>query len=231
MRRMTMTLLAFTIVTAATAEAAAATRKQFGAKCAAAWTGKRGTAAFRTYKKKCVAASIAATKAARAAGDNDDAKANGRRAATACRAQFPAPRTTKLARARFKACVRAAVASQKAYGGRPLHATLAGDASTDADGMGTATLTLNQGQKQICFDVSWTNIGVVSGLHIHLAADNSIVIGLDGDADLTDGNARSCLEGIAPATVKAIRQHPEDYYVNVHTDEFPSGAIRGTLSA
>jgi len=56
------------------------------------------------------------------------------RAGAACRSEFPAPRRTKARRAAFKACVSAAVAAQKMYGGRPLAATLAGDPTTDTDG-------------------------------------------------------------------------------------------------
>ena len=52
---------------------------------------------------------------------------------------------------------------------------------------------------------------------------------LDADAVLTDGNAKGCVNGVAKNLIKAIRQHPEQYYVNVHTDEFTAGAIRGTL--
>ncbi len=72
-------------------------------------------------------------------------------------------------------------------------------------------------------------LGVVSGLHIHAASNNAIVVPLDADAVLTDGNAKGCVNGIAKNLIKAIRQHPEQYYVNVHTDEFTAGAIRGTL--
>ena len=211
---------------------ASAAGPQYGAKCNAAWTGKRGTHDYRDYMKGCVAAAVAATNAARTTGDNDDDAANASRAATACRAQTPPPRGTKAARVAYRACVSAAVAAQKTYGGRPLGATLAGvsgDTTTDQDGAGTATFTLNQGHGQICYDVSWTGLGVVSGLHIHALADKSIVVALDADVNLTDGNAKGCVNNVPKKVIKAIRQHPEQYYVNVHTDEFPAGAIRGPL--
>jgi hypothetical protein len=31
-------------------------------------------------------------------------------------------------------------------------------------------------------------------------------------------------------TIKAIRQDPGGYYVNVHTTEYPGGALRGNLT-
>lgn len=219
-------------VSLALAAGASAAAPQYGAKCNAAWSGKRGTHDYRVYKKACMTAALAATQAAREAGDSDDDDANASRATAACREQSPPPRRTKTARAAYRACVSAAVAAQKAYGGRPLTATLAGvsgDATTDQDGTGTAAFTLNQGHGQICYDVTWTGLGIVSGLHIHAASNNAIVVPLDADAVLTDGNAKGCVDGVAKNLIKAIRQHPEQYYVNVHTDEFTAGAIRGTL--
>ncbi len=213
----------------AVAEASAATPAQYGAKCNAAWTGKHGTRAYRVFKKGCVAASIAAVRAARTAGDNDSAAANRTRAVAACGVQFPAPRNTKVKRASFRACVAAAVSAEKAYGGRPLGATLAGDATSDMDGTGAGTFTLNQGHGQICFNVSWMNLGVVSSVDIHAAADNSVAVPLNSDPVLTDGSAVGCVNGVSHSLIKAIRQHPDQYYVSIVTDEFPAGAIRGTL--
>ena len=223
-------LIAAVATASLAAEASAATRAQYGAKCNAAWTGKRGTKAFRSYKRHCITAAIAATRAAVKAGNNDNPAADKARATAACRAQFPAPRNTKLKRKAFRACVAAAVSAQKTYGGRPLHATLAGSPTTDTDGAGTATFTLNQGHGQLCFNVSWTGLGNVTGLHIHAVADDSIVVALDADPNLGDGNAKGCENGVPKKTIMAIRQHPGNYYVNVHTDVFPDGAIRGTLS-
>jgi hypothetical protein len=223
-------MLATVVTLAVAVDAGAATRAQYGKKCSDAWTGKHGTKAYRTYKKGCIKAAIAATAAARTAGNNDNTAADRSRAVAACRVSFPAPRNTKTKRAAYKACIAAAVAAQKVYGGRPLKATLTGGtATTDADGAGTAAFTLNQGHGQLCYDVSWTGLDAVTALHIHLVANGSIVVPLDADTTLTDGNAKGCQNGLTKKLIAAIRQHPENYYINVHTTLFPLGAISGTL--
>ena len=58
---------------AAAAPAYAATPAQFGQKCKAAWTGVPGSAAFKAYQPKCVAAAVAATDAATDAGNPTNA--------------------------------------------------------------------------------------------------------------------------------------------------------------
>jgi hypothetical protein len=226
----TTCLVAAVATASLAADAGAATRAQYGAKCNAAWTGKRGTKAFRSYKRHCISAAIAATTKAHNAGNNDNPAADHSRAVAACRSQFPAPRNTKLKRKAFRACIAAAVSAQKQYGGRPLHATLAGSATADTDGAGTATFTLNQGHGQLCFNVSWTNLDPVTGLQIQGLADDTVVTPLTGDADLTDGNATGCVNGLPKKTIMAIRQNPDQFYVNVLTSGFPTGAIRGALA-
>jgi hypothetical protein len=126
-------------------------------------------------------------------------------------------------------------ASPARSGGRPLTATLTGAAEApgpgDPNGTGTATLRLNPGQGKVCFVLTAKDITLpASAAHIHVGASGSagdIVVTLVAP-DAT-GVSGGCVS--APrATIKAILKNPSGYYVNVHTSDFPGGAIRGQLS-
>jgi hypothetical protein len=103
----------------------------------------------------------------------------------------------------------------------------------DPDASGFASLTLNQGSGQVCFDLNWADIdGTVTAGHIHEAPAGEpgpIVVPLfSGEFDGTDEVA-GCIANAGKALVKDIRKNPSDYYVNVHSTEFPDGAVRGQL--
>ena len=102
----------------------------------------------------------------------------------------------------------------------------------DPDGSGVATITLNQGQGTVCFDLSVENITLpATGAHIHVAPAGSpgpIVVPLTAPG--ADGTSSGCVENVDPNLIKAIRQNPSDYYVNVHAQPgFGAGAVRGQL--
>jgi hypothetical protein len=239
-RRLGVLLLAALLVLTATVGAEAATKRAYGKKCLAAWSGKRGTKAFRTYFPACVKAAKAATEAATAAGDADDQTANHKRGVEACAHQkaFAPPRKTKAKRAGFRACVRAAVASQKAFarGGRPLRARLSGANEVpgpgDPDATGAAKVAANIGQRRICFDLSIANVTDVTAAHIHKGAvgvAGPVVVPLT-PLPAVGETAHGCVNGLDKALVKDILKHPSDYYVNVHSSDYPAGAARGQLS-
>jgi len=122
--------------------------------------------------------------------------------------------------------------------GRPFATTLTGAAEVppaDPDASGSAAILLNQGLGTVCFDVSWENVdGTVFAAHIHVApagTNGPIVVPLFAGSFGGTDSISGCIEDVDRALVKAIRQDPSAYYVNVHsTPNFPGGAIRGQLS-
>jgi CHRD domain len=123
-------------------------------------------------------------------------------------------------------------------GGRPFSTTLTGAEEVpgpgDPDATGQADLRLHQGQRRVCFDLSWADVdGTVTAAHIHLGATGvagPIVVGLFSGSFAGTDEASGCVEDVDRSLIKAIRQDPSEYYVNVHsTPGFEAGAIRGQL--
>jgi hypothetical protein len=119
-----------------------------------------------------------------------------------------------------------------ARGGRPLSTTLTGAAEVpgpgDADGSGTAVLTFNPGQEQVCFELTVSGIAPASAAHIHEApagVPGPVVVPLQAP---TSGSSIGCVQANRDLIVDII-EHPEEYYVNVHNASFPAGALRGQL--
>jgi hypothetical protein len=126
-----------------------------------------------------------------------------------------------------------ALTSIAADGGRKFSITLSGAEEVppaDPDGSGTATITLNHGQGQVCWELTASNIAPAAAAHIHLApagVNGGVVVPLSPP---TSGSSSGCVDGVSQDLIKAIIQNPEAYYVNVHNAEYPGGAIRGQLS-
>jgi len=128
-----------------------------------------------------------------------------------------------------------ALATGVLAGGRPLGTALSGANEVppgDPDGTGVARIWLNQGRGQVCWSIHVENITLpATAAHIHVAAagvNGPIVVPLTAP-DAT-GNSAGCATDVDHALIKAIRQHPRQYYVNVHTVDYPGGAVRGQLS-
>ena len=98
----------------------------------------------------------------------------------------------------------------------------------DPDGRGRAVVKLLPRFDAVCFRLQWRNIGTPTAGHIHQGAKGvagDIVVPLfSGQADHV-----GCVNDVDRGLIRAIRRNPRDYYVNIHTTEFPDGAIRGQL--
>jgi hypothetical protein len=121
-------------------------------------------------------------------------------------------------------------------GGRPFSTTLTGAAEVpgpgDPDGTGLAVLQLNPGTGQVCFQLLVSDITLpAAAAHIHEAAAGvagPVVVPLaPPDAS---GFSSGCVSDVDRELILDILQNPEEYYVNVHTSDFPAGAVRGQLS-
>jgi hypothetical protein len=119
-------------------------------------------------------------------------------------------------------------------GGRPLSTTLTGAAEVpgpgDPDGSGVATISVNPGQEEVCWEISAQNIILpATAAHIHVGPVDEfgpVVVTLS--APDASGSSSGCTT-VERNLALDILKNPEDYYVNVHTSDFPNGAIRGQL--
>jgi CHRD domain len=112
----------------------------------------------------------------------------------------------------------------------------------DTDGTGTAAFTFDitdpvstTDGAQVCWDISYKNLtGTPTLAHIHTGATGvpgaPVVPATGSLTNLTATGSTGCLP-IAGATAQSIVTNPAGFYVNVHTSDFPAGAIRGQLSA
>jgi len=101
----------------------------------------------------------------------------------------------------------------------------------DADGSGSATIKINYGQGTLCWDIRVNGITLpATAAHIHDApagVAGPVFVGLSAPG--TKGVAIGCAN-VSRDLLKAIIDHPEEYYVNVHNADHPAGAVRGQLS-
>lgn len=113
-----------------------------------------------------------------------------------------------------------------------LTAQLAGDADTDEDGTGMATVVLDPDAGTACWDMTVENVDPITVSHIHEGAegvDGGVVVDLDLDG--FEGSSEGCNEAADADTLQAIIDNPAGFYVNVHTADLQGGAIRGQLAA
>jgi hypothetical protein len=98
----------------------------------------------------------------------------------------------------------------------------------DPDGSGEATVIVIP-PDTICYVVTARGIEPATAAHIHEAPPGEagpVVLPLEPP---TYGVSGGCSQA-DPALVSDLQENPGDYYVNVHNEEYPQGAIRGQLS-
>lgn len=101
----------------------------------------------------------------------------------------------------------------------------------DPDGAGRIMVETNVTDDTVCIAVQMRAVAKATGAHIHLGSRTEagpvvVSLPLPKGGRLVEG----CVD-VADALADAIAADPSAYYVNVHNDEYPAGAIRGQLRA
>lgn len=104
----------------------------------------------------------------------------------------------------------------------------------DSDGQGTAKLDFDRQKQTACLGITWSKLrGDVTALHLHAGARGSegpISIPFFNDQHFP--GAQHTFSGCAhssPDQTNAVINNPAGFYLNVHSIQFPDGAIRGQL--
>ena len=100
---------------------------------------------------------------------------------------------------------------------------------TGGSGEGRITVVVDPPKGTACYIM---NVGALEGVtaaHIHIGGPGETgrpVVPLD----TPDGGTSGGCAPVAPELSAALLANPGGYYVNVHTRQFPNGAIRGQLT-
>ena len=102
-----------------------------------------------------------------------------------------------------------------------------GATPADPDGDGAFAADVDADAGDFCYTLTVAKIAKPTMAHVHTGAAGSngppvITVGVTGASD-------ECV-AVEPDVLKAIVANPAGYYVNVHTADFPAGAIRGQLA-
>jgi hypothetical protein len=99
----------------------------------------------------------------------------------------------------------------------------------DADAGGRATVVVEPGRSQLCYRIEVHGVTGVDGTSVHEGADGqqgAVVLGLD---PIEGGSVEGCVTA-EPALLERVGRSPQDFYLNVRSEEHPDGAVRGQLA-
>jgi CHRD domain-containing protein len=109
----------------------------------------------------------------------------------------------------------------------------------DPDGSGTATVKVKPRKGEVCYRIRVQGIGEphepapgLGSAHIHFLAGGGIAVDLEAEfTEVADDVfvAAGCVQDDR-ALLRGIRANPDAYYLNVHTMEFPGGAVQAPLA-
>jgi CHRD domain len=101
----------------------------------------------------------------------------------------------------------------------------------DRNGRGSFSATLDG--RQLCYGIQVKNIQDPGAAHIHRGGANvagPVVVPLEFPESGDPGSSGACMR-LSRSVARQVSSNPGGFYVNVHTGDFPGGAVRGQLFA
>ena len=101
-------------------------------------------------------------------------------------------------------------------------------------GKGEIHVFVKPTKKKLCFDFEVSKLDPLIAGHIHKGAADvagPVKVPLFEDSQGLEGTGsyEGCVKNVKKKLMKKIAAKPEKYYANIHTEEYPDGAIRGQL--
>lgn len=100
----------------------------------------------------------------------------------------------------------------------------------DSNGTGMARMIFYPQKNKICYRVTVSGIQTATRAHLHMgdAGERNDAVKLN--LLPPRNSARECIRGLGERFIKKISRNSSSYYVDVHNDEYPDGALRGQLT-
>ncbi len=101
----------------------------------------------------------------------------------------------------------------------------------DPNGSGRARLRVNDEKNKLCYRITFRKVSSPTAVHVHRGskdASGPVVVHITDGPDIKSP-LTGCVNDVAEEALERIQRHPRRHYVNVHSEDFPDGAVRGQL--
>jgi CHRD domain len=104
----------------------------------------------------------------------------------------------------------------------------------DPNGKGEVFVAVKKQKRKVCFGLEFRRIGDPTAAHIHKGGPDDagpvkVLLFEDSEGLPSPGAVDGCVRRVKKKIVRQLSRKPEKFYVNVHNDAYPDGAIRGQL--